>query len=119
MASENNKILIGILTVSLLALIVYFISSCGCKTSESYRNEYSGLSGNSSYLYRSYAETPEEKENVKDRCKSCKGYNKSYETYEPYEDVKNIQPNINDFKLCPHNERKYGVAVCNSQGKIM
>jgi hypothetical protein len=116
MNPNQKNLIVGILTVSLLASIVYLISSCGCKKKnrndkETYVREYTGLTKNASYLYRPYATQMED--SPKDRCKFCKGYNNySYEGFEN-------KPNDNNFKLCPHNCREYGVALCNSQGKIM
>lgn len=110
MTSEQQKLVIGILAVSLLAIIIYFISSCGCKNKknkENYVKEYTGVAKSSTFLYRPYATSMEE--NPKDRCQFCKGYN-NY-SFEPFENT--------DFKLCPHNCREYGVALCNSQGKMM
>lgn len=117
MTSEQQKLVIGILTVSLLAIIIYFISSCGCKKkkndTENYVKEFTGVAKSSTFLYRPYTSSMEE--NPQDRCKFCKGYNnysfESFESFEPFENT--------DFKLCPHNCREYGVALCNSQGKMM
>lgn len=119
MSSDQRKIVVGILTVSLLASIIYFISSCGCNVKKSeekehYGREYTGLNRNDSYLYRQYAATEDEQKNENNRCQFCKGYN-NY-SFEAFENNKN---NNDEFKLCPHNSREYGVALCNSQGKMM
>jgi len=110
----NQNILIGLIAVCLLALIIVNVSSCGCPNkidSENYVPEYSGNSPNyktCSNSYRLYADSSENPDSYpRNRCKECKG--NSVETF---------IDTSNTFKLCPHNCRQYGVALCD-QGSML
>ena len=109
---DGQKILFAVIGISIIALIVYSISSCGCNknkksTEESYQQEFNG-SRKCSNSYRNYMSSLEDTFTLpRDRCKNCKGYNNySFEYYEP------------PYKTCPHNCRQYGVSLCD-QGTIM
>lgn len=116
----SQNIFIGLIAVSLLALIVVNVSSCGsCNDKGSYRSEnyvqeYTGNVPNyrtCSNSYRLYTDSSENTDSyARNRCKFCKGYSNS--TVETFIDT------TNTFKLCPHNCRQYGVASCD-QGSML
>lgn len=117
----SQNIFIGLIAVSLLALIVVNVSSCGScnnnkldSSSENYVQEYSGNIPNyrtCSNSYRLYTDSAENTDSYpRNRCKMCKGYSNS--TVESFIDT------TNTFKLCPHNCRQYGVASCD-QGSML
>ena len=115
----SQNIFIGLIAVSLLALIIVNVSSCGYiyndnKDPENYVPEYSGNSPNyktCSKSYRLYTDSSENTDSYpRNRCQFCKGYSNT--TVESFTDT------TNTFKLCPHNCREYGVASCD-QGRML
>jgi hypothetical protein len=113
----SQNIFIGLLAVSLLALIIVNVSSCGCndkRNSENYVPEYTGNSPNyrtCSNSYRLYTDSAENTDSYpRNRCQFCKGYNNF--------SVESFVDTTGTFKLCPHNCRQYGVASCD-QGSMM
>jgi hypothetical protein len=117
----SQNIFIGVIAVSLLALIIVNVASCGCngnnrnngnRDSENYVQEYSGNTPNyrtCSDSYRLYADSSEETDSYpRNRCKFCKDYNS----------VESFIDTTNTFKLCPHNCRQYGVSSCD-QGSML
>lgn len=111
---SSQKIFIGLIAVFLLALVVFNVSSCGCTNSENYIPEYSGRSPNYKTSPNSYRLFVNGNDNgPRDRCQFCKDYTNI--NMETFVDTSNSS---NNFKLCPHNCREYGVASCN-QANIM
>lgn len=114
--TDGQKLLVAVIGVSIIALLIYSVSSCGCgnkntcteqDTEESYQQEFNGVRKYSD-SYRKYMSNSDDTFTLpRDRCKNCKGYNNySFEAYEA------------PYKTCPHNYRQYGVSLCD-QGTIM
>lgn len=110
--TDGQQILVAVIGISIIAVIVYSISSSGCTNNkkcidESYQQEFNG-SRKSSNSYRKYMNSSDDTFTLpRDRCKNCKGYNNySFEAYEA------------PYNTCPHNCRQYGVSLCD-QGTIM
>ena len=114
--SSYQNIFIVLLAVSLLALIIVNVSSCGCndiKNSENYVSEYTGNGKTCTNSYRLYTDVSDGSDRYsRNRCQFCKEYN-NY-SVESFVDI----DTTNTFKLCPHNCRQYGVASCD-QGSIL
>jgi hypothetical protein len=113
--SSYQNIFVVLVAVSLLALIIVNVSSCGsCNNSENYVPEYTGNSPNyktCTNSYRLYTDVSDGSDPYsRNRCQFCKDYNNS--------SIETFIDTSNKFKLCPHNCRQYGVASCD-QGSIL